>query len=141
VSQSTVGFIEQRPNSPPAEKLVLVTRSLAQVYFYLSHGVEVPGEHYASGVAKASLEADGQRFDWHKVTSDLFVVKACQGKKPPEVAAVAVPYRGYWFYIDDRDHATKSTFILLRPSRELDLGAAPSDRKGSPPVLTLPIGR
>jgi hypothetical protein len=141
VSQSTVGFIEQRPNAPPSEKLVLVTRSLIQVFYFLSHGVEVPGEHLASGVAKATLEADGRMFDWNQVTGELFTVKACHGKNPPAHAAVAVSYRGYWYYIDDTDHATKSTFILMRPSRQLDFGATTPGRKGSGPVLTLPVGR
>lgn len=141
VTQSTVGFIEQRPNAPPSEKLVLVTRSLIQVFYFLSHGVEVPGEHLAAGVAKATLEPDGRVFDWHDVTGDLFTVKACRGKKPPACATVAVPYRGYLFYIDDTDHATKSTFVLMRSSRELDLGPARSGKMGAGPLLTLPVGR
>ena len=81
-----VGFIEQRPNAPPSEKLVLVARSLIQVFYFLPHGVEVPGEHFASGVAKATLEADGRMFDWHQVTGELFTVKSCRGKNPPASA-------------------------------------------------------
>jgi len=141
VTQSTVGFIEQRPNIPPSDKLILVTRSLIQVFYFLSHGVAVTVEHLASGLAKATFEPDGRLFDWNKVTGDLFIVKSCRGKKPPQGASVAVPYRGYWFYIDDTDHATKSTFILMGPSRQLDLGAVPSGRRGAGPVLTLPVGR
>lgn len=140
VTQSTIGFIEQRPGAEPSDKLVLVTRSLIQVFFYLSHGVEVPPEHLAAGVAKSTLEPDGRVFDWQQVTGGLFSVKSCRGKRPPPGAAVAVPYRGYWFYIDDTDHPTKSTFVLMRPSRQLDLGPAPADRKGTP-LLTLPVGR
>ena len=141
VTQSTVGFIEQQPGAEPLEKLVLVTRSLFQVFFYLSHGVEVPGEHLVAGAAKPTLEPDGRMFDWQQVTGGLFTVKSCFGKKPPASAAVAVWYRGYCFYIDDTDHATKSTFVLMRPSRQLELGATPADRKGAGPVLTLPVGR
>lgn len=140
VTQSTVGFIEQKPDAKPSDKLVLVPRSLIQVVFYLSHGVEVPIEHLASGVAKATAEPDGRAFDWQQVTGGLFTVKAACGKKPPPCATVAVQYRGYWFYIDDTDHPTKYTFILLRPSRQLDLGPPPGDRRGGP-VLTLPVGR
>jgi hypothetical protein len=140
VTQSTVGFVEQRPGAVPADKLVLVTRSLIQVFFYLSHGVEVPPEHLAAGVAKPTLEPGGRVFDWQQVTGGLFTVKSCRGKKPPVGATVAVPYRGYWFYIDDTDHPTKSTFVLMRPARQLDLGPAPADRKGGP-LLTLPVGR
>jgi hypothetical protein len=141
VTQSSVGFIEQKPGAKPSDKLELVTRSLIQVFFSLSHGVEVPAEHFASGVAKATREPDGSLFDWQQVTGELFTVKACRGKKPPARATVAVSYRGYWFYIDDTDHTTKSTFILMRPSRQLEFGTVPSDRKSTGPVLTLPVGR
>jgi hypothetical protein len=139
VTQSTVGFIEQKPDAQPSDKLTLVTRSLIQVLYYTAHGVEVPAEHLGS-TAKATLEADGRPFDWQQVTGELFTVKSCWGKRPPACAAVAVRYRGYWFYIDDTDHATKSTFTLLRPSRRLEFGAGGSDRRGGP-VLTLPVGR
>ena len=54
---------------------------------------------------------------------------------------MAVRYRGYWFYIDDTDQATKNTFVLLRPARQLDLGAPAGDRRGNGPLLTLPVGR
>jgi hypothetical protein len=141
VTRSTVGFIEQKPDAKPSDKLVLVPRSLIQVAFYLSHGVEVPAEHLAAGVAKATVEPDGRVFDWQQVTGGLFTVKAVCGKKPPAGAAVAVHYRGYWFYIDDTDHATKSTFVLLGPARQLELGGSPSDRRTGGPVLTLPVGR
>jgi hypothetical protein len=141
VTQSTVGFIEQRPNAAPSEKLVLVPRSLIQVVFYLAHGVEVPAEHLAAGVAKPTLEPDGRVFDWKMVTGGLFTVKAACGKKPPPGAAVAVCYRGYWFYIDDADQETKATFMLLRPARQLDLGGTSGEKRPGGPVLTLPVGR
>jgi hypothetical protein len=140
--QRTVGFIEQRPGAQASNKLELVPRSLLQVLYYLAHGVEVPAEHLASGVAKATLEPDGRVFDWHQVTDGLFTVKAACGKKPPRSANVAVRYRGYWFYIDDTDDATKNNFLLLRPARQLDLGASAGQRRAPEgPVLTLPVGR
>jgi hypothetical protein len=142
VTQSTVGYLDRRPGSPPSERINLVPRSLVQVVFYVSHGVEVPPEHLACGLAKPTLEADGRVFDWQQVTNGLFTVKAVCQKKRPACAAVAVFHRGYWFYIDDTDHATKSTLCLLRPSRRLDLGSIGSDRRTPPgPILTLPVGR
>lgn len=142
VTRSTVGFIEQRPGAAPSDKLTLVPRSLIQVFYYLSHGVDVPAEHLAAGVAKVTVEPGGGVFDWQEVTGGLFTVKAACGKKSPPGAAVAVYHRGYWFYIDDTDQPTKSTFVLLRPARQLDLGASSGgERRGTGPVLTLPVGR
>ncbi|UCG16782.1 MAG: hypothetical protein JSV19_01855 [Phycisphaerales bacterium] len=51
-------------------------------------------------------------------------------------SAVAVRYRGYWFYIDDTDLHSKSTFALLRQLFSLPAGQF----KGAAPVLTLPVG-
>ena len=53
----------------------------------------------------------------------------------PARALVAVPYRGYWFYIDDTDHETKSTFSLLLELSRLELAG----KTGVGPVLTLPV--
>jgi hypothetical protein len=142
VIQSTVGYIEQHPGAPPSDKIVLVPRSLLQVAYYLAHGVEVPAEHLASGVAQATLEPDGRLFDWQQVLGGVFTAKAVCSKKPPPGASVAVWYRGYWFYIDDTDHATKNNFLLLGPARQLDLGTrGGGEKKNSAPVLTLPVGR
>jgi hypothetical protein len=141
VIQSTVGFIERNSDAEPSDKITLVPRSLIQVVYYLSNGVEVPNEHLTSGVAKATFEPDGRLFDWQNVTGGLFDVKTAYQKKPPCNAAVAVKYRGYWFYIDDADQATKSTFLLLRPSRHLDVGGSGSEKRSPGPVLTLPVGR
>lgn len=142
VTQSTVGFIEKKPDAPLSEKINLVPRSLIQVVFYISHGVEVPQEHLACGLAKATLESDGRVFDWRYVTDGLFTVRSVCQRKRPTCAAIAVQHRGYWFYIDNTDHATKSTFNLLRPARRLDLSSIGSDRR-TPlgPALTLPVGR
>src|SRR6185437_14252465 len=103
-------------------------RSLVQVLFYISHGVEVPNEHLSRGTARATRNADGSLFDWQPVTGGLFTVKSVCQKRRPACSSVAVFHRGYWFYIEDADHATKSTLALLRPARRLDLGGTADDR-------------
>ena len=50
------------------------------------------------------------------MTDGLFTVHACRGHKPPPTAYVAVKYRGYWYYIDDRDQESKATFALVLQS-------------------------
>jgi hypothetical protein len=59
----------------------------------------------------------------------------------PEHAYVAVQYRGYWFYVDDRDHASKATFNLMLKLARLDLGAVDTRPGQARPILTLPVGR
>ena len=112
------------------------TRSLLQVLFFVAHGVELPPEHVASGIAPQTRGPDGTLFDWQQVTRGLFRVSSAAGKKPPPCAHVSVCYNGYWFYIDERDRDTKATFALLVELSRLELGA----KAGSSPILTLPLG-
>ena len=50
---------------------------------------------------------------------------------------MAVKYRGYWFYVDDRDHDSKVTFSLLLTMTRVNL----IGRQKEGPILTLPVGR
>ena len=58
--------------------------------------------------------------------------------KPPDNAYAAVKYRGYWYYIDDRDQASKTTFALVLQLARMDF--ATQEPTGGP-FLTLPVGR
>jgi hypothetical protein len=127
-----------RSPSAPSTELRLMPRSTIQVYFYLANGVEVPPEHIASGVIHPPIAPDGTPFDLRAVTAGLFTVHSSRGHKPPPEAYVAVKYRGYWYYIDDRDQASKTTFALILQLGRLDFGA--QENLGGP-FLTLPVGR
>ena len=108
-------------------------RSLAGILFFLAHGVEVPQQDLSAGRVTITREADGQPFDWSKVLGDLFVVHSQQ--VAPKNAAVAVNYRGNWFYVDDSDIESKYTLMLLGQLSALQAGKI--ERAG--PLLTLPV--
>lgn len=97
--------------SPLRDDIVVSTRSLLEVMFFLSQGVNVPLEHQAQGLVNVTVDEAGAAFDWNEMMGDLFVVRACA--KCPKHAAVAVKYRDYWFYIDERDQDSLSTYTLL----------------------------
>ncbi|MGP0065132.1 MAG: hypothetical protein ACLQGP_16230 [Isosphaeraceae bacterium] len=122
----------------PSNELRLTPRSTAQVYYYLANGIELPPEHLAAGIVRTPRAPDGSPFDTRAVTAGLFTVHTCKGHKPPPNAYVAVKYRGYWYYIDDRDQASKTTFALTLELSRLDFGT-PEGTSG--PFLTLPVGR
>ncbi len=122
---------------PPSAELRITPRSTSQVYFYLSNGVELPPDHVASGVVRASVDQEGRPMDGRELTRGVFEVHACAGHKPPDTAYVAVKSRGYWYYIDDRDQASKSTMSLVLQLSRLDFG----NQTPAAPFLTLPIGR
>jgi len=101
----------------------------------VSHGVDVPAEHAAARLTTVTRDASGQPFDWRQVTDGLFRVYSTKDDKRPASAHVAVPYKGYWFYIDETDQDTKSTFSLLMELSRLELAG----KTGPGPVLTLPV--
>ncbi|MBB4658582.1 hypothetical protein [Parvularcula dongshanensis] len=89
-------------------------RSLLGVMSALSKTVAVPVEH--ESLVGTSARADLSSHctappPWDEVTGGYFAVMSSKTK--PDTAAVAVPYRGYWFYVDDRCHAAKSTLTLV----------------------------
>lgn len=117
--------------------LDIETRSLLQVLFFVSHGIDVPEEHIRNGQAPLTCTPDGLPFDWQQVLGGLFHVRTVKSKKRPPNAYVAVHYDGYWYYIDEKDRDTKSTFALLLEVSRLEL--QPTESRA--PMLTLPIGR
>jgi hypothetical protein len=118
---------------PPSTEVSIVPRSTAQAWFYLANGVAVPAKHLHAGIVGPAAGGAGQ-----ELTRGLFEVHVSGGHKPPPTAYVAIKYRGYWFYIDDRDRATKDTFSLVLHLSRLDFAR---QRIGTGPVLTLPAGR
>jgi hypothetical protein len=110
------------------------TRSLIGVMYYLSNAVEVPAEDMISGPATATFDEAGAPFDWQNLLGDIFVVHC--SKNRPNRAAVAVPFRGNWFYLAHDDESTLSTFALLNQLVSLQSGG----QKGVAPVLTIPVG-
>ncbi len=112
------------------------TRSLLGIMYYLSHGVEVPERDVKNGKVTVTHDEEGNVFDWSRFTEDLLRIQS-KGELIRESTAVAVRYRGTWFYIDDSDLNSKSTFSLLAQIFSLQAGGVPT----TAPLLTLPIGR
>jgi hypothetical protein len=136
VEPSIIPDPRQWPTARSAELLTSL-RSSAQVHFYVANGVEVPAEHLAEGLVRQPVGPDGMPFDGRAITADLFTVHAHRGHKPPATAFVAIKYRDYWYYIDDRDQPSKATFALLLALSKLDFGR----QSPGAPFLTLPVGR
>ena len=67
--------------------------------------------HLSNVWGPLTVDENGCPFDWKEMTGDL--LRVCCDKHRPKHAAVTVPYKGYWFYIDDRDLNSQSTFTLL----------------------------
>ncbi len=114
--------------------LTVETRSLIGIMYYLSHGVDASEEDEKRGRVTVTRDAKGRRFDWDAVTGEIMNIRSSPEK--PGNAMVAIEYRGRWFYIDDADLSSKSTFSLLGQLFSLQAGNA----RLVAPALTLPVG-
>jgi len=109
--------IQPQTDDIQKDSLAIETRSILGILAYLSRGVEVPESHlHLVGGEKKKENVKAVQ----TVFRDLFQVKS--ENTQPSNAMVSVPFRGYWFYIDDEDLASKRPLGLLRAViRERDL--------------------
>jgi hypothetical protein len=117
------------------DRIATVPRSLMGSLFYVSQSVEVPADDELAGWVTVSRDPQGNRFDWRAVTGGLMHIHTA--KQRPHNAYIAIYYRGSWFYIDDSDLTSKSTFSLLMQLFALQAG----EIKSTGPILTLPVSR
>lgn len=127
-----VHIIADKPNR---DSIGIELRSLNRMAHFLSTAVEVPARDEEAGRVMVTKDQNGQRFDWSQAMDGLFRVRS-QTEQPTD-AAVAIHYRGAWFYIDDRDIDSKYTFRLMEQVGSILAGEI---EKGPAPVLTLPVG-
>jgi hypothetical protein len=113
----------------------LTTRSVMGVMFYLSHATEVPARDIDGGRVTVTREADGSAFDWGQVGGRFMRIRSSASR--PSGVAMAVRHRGSWFFIDDEDLNSKSTFVMLSQAIALQAGEIES----TGPLLTLPVSR
>jgi hypothetical protein len=125
---------QKLPNPLENDTIYMNLRSVLQIMTFLSRGVCVPEEHIVSGTAPVTLDQNGQPYDWTHVTAGNFLVHS--QKHRPRDAEVAVPYRGYWFYIASNDVNSRATLAIL----EMVFALQESGDKPGGPLLTLPIG-
>ncbi|MET0513895.1 MAG: hypothetical protein ABW047_01010 [Nitrospiraceae bacterium] len=114
-------------------EIAFLTRSILEVLTDLSSRIDVPEahvvEHRVGPTPEADLGPDGQVPDLIRVTTSA--------EHPPDTAFVSTPYRGHWFFIDDRDLRSKRLFTFLMflfTFVETPGGAAA-------PILTIPASR
>ena len=117
------------------DQVKVVTRSLLGIMFYISQAVEVPREDVLQGKVTQTKTVEGNVFDWREVTGDLLRIRS--NSENPQTGSMNIHYRGTWFYIDDSDLSSKSTFSLLAQIFSLQAGKI----KDNAPLLTLPIGQ
>ncbi|HIF03611.1 MAG TPA: hypothetical protein EYQ84_10155 [Nitrospinaceae bacterium] len=122
------------PTPDQVDHLRIVPRSLLGMLFYLSQSIEIPKRDLLKGKVTQTKTTKGEDFDWFEVTGELLTIRSLDEK--PLRATVRVFYRDTWFYIDDSDLNSKSTFSLLTQIYSLQSGSI----KSTEPILTIGVG-
>ena len=126
---------ENVPDDPRPE-VRMQLRTFYSVLNLLAYGVNVPpnDEEERRAFTKDLYDkavSEGRAVDLSK----KFVVHSSEGYRPAN-AFVAVKYRGTWFYVDDRDYASKAFFNATYDLFNMEI--APSGGGGGP-ILTVPV--
>ena len=92
-------------------QLYTETRTVIGMLNYMAKSVDVPECDIVKKLVRMTHYPNGKLFDWHNVTNGVIHIRS--SKEKPMNAYVAVPYRGYWFYVADTDFISKESFNLL----------------------------
>lgn len=109
-------------------EIAMLTRSMLQVLIDLGEYVDTPAADVSEGRALASQAPPGG------ANGHLLRIKFSHER--PQDGLVQVPYRGGWFWIDDRDVVSKRTFALVMIFSTL----AETGARESLPLVTIPAG-
>jgi len=114
------------------KEIALLTRSILEVLVDLSSMITVPEAHVMEQRVRPTPGAD---LGPEGPIAPLIRIGHASGR--PADAFVAVPYRGYWFSIDDRDIASKDLFSFLM----FLFTFVETGTKEAAPILTIPTTR
>jgi hypothetical protein len=116
------GLMPRKPN-----EVAVLTRSMMEIMLQLGFGIELPAEHAAGGRA-----LPGQ---WQAGRAQAEpLVRIRSGTAAPAEAYAAVSYKGYWYWIDDDDIASKRIFTFLM----ILFSLAETGQTTAAPVVTVP---
>ena len=97
------------------DEIFLRTHSLLEIFFSISGFIDVPQEHILEGRTFSSYISE---------TNPLLVIHS--SKEKPDTEFVAINTRKYWYYIDDGDLQSKTTFGILQILLSLAKDSNPS---------------
>jgi len=112
------------------ESLAIQTRSVAEIMQSAAASVDVPREHVEQGIVDPSVALAAV------LTAPGPTLRIQSSRNAPERANVAVQHRGWWYYVDDTDLASKRTFLQIQI---LFLTRLSEATRPTAPVLTIPV--
>ena len=113
------------------KEIAILSRSILEILVDLSSFITVPPADVAERRVSATAESDTGPSG-----PVLPLIRIDSSEDRPADAFVAVPYRGSWFWIDDRDIPSKRLFSFIMFIFTL----VETGSKESPPIITIPAG-
>jgi hypothetical protein len=117
------GLVPRSPN-----EVAVLSRSMLELLLELGYGLDLPPGHATNGRATPGLWQPGD------VRAQHPLARIHSGKDAPTNAYAAVPYREYWYWIDDNDVASKRYFTFLM----ILFSLAETGPTAPGPVVTVP---
>jgi len=90
------------------DEIAMLTRSMAQILIDLASYVEIPKIHEIEKRAAPGISMQKDQPEQKEMPFRVY-----SGKERSPYAVVAVRYRDFWYWIDDRDLYTKRTFSFI----------------------------
>lgn len=116
------GLAPRKPN-----EVAMLTRSMAEIILQLGFGIDLPAKHYADGrVLPGQWQPDDVKAKP--------LVHIHSGIEEPTDTYAAAAYKGYWYWIDDTDIASKRTFTFLM----ILFSLAETGQSTAAPIVTVP---
>lgn len=112
--------------------LAIQTRSVAELMRGAAASIEVPREHVEEHIVDTSVGVSVVS------AAPAPILRIYSSRNAPERANVAVQHRGWWYYIDDRDLASKRTFLQIQMLFSMRLSEATRGAQTTP-LLTIPV--
>jgi hypothetical protein len=110
-------------------EIALLTRSILEIIVDMASYIEVPEEHVREKRVSASMPEETVQ---GSPVPPLIRIYSSTGK--PGDAFVAVPYRNYWYWIDDHDLRSKTLFSFLL----FIFSLTETGGKENAPIITVP---
>ncbi|WP_167617240.1 hypothetical protein [Maribellus sediminis] len=96
-------------------EIFLHSHSLLEIFFNISGYIDVPYEHVDEGRTYATLQPQG-----------MPIIKINSSKEKPDIDYISIKTRDYWYYIDDSDLESKTTFGILQILLSMAKDSSPS---------------
>lgn len=113
------------------KELAMLTRSILEILIDIASGIDVPPVHIDEKRVNPAVPELTQQG-----TPVPPLIRIQSSSEKPMDAFIAIPYRGYWFWIDDRDMRSKSLFSFLM----FIFSLTETGGKEGAPIITVPAG-